>query len=442
MDKEEIQKIQLAIHDLINQEKYDEALPLIYSVLEEHPNDAATLNFLGYIWLMGDKPAFAYQFFRRALQEMPGNKAIWTSLGRAAHELNMYEDALKYFLKSAELDPTYALAYSNAAATLVQTSKWDDAEKACKMALECNPNDLHGQLNLSHAYLAKGEWEKGWEYWGKSLGGKFRKEWVYGDEVRWDGSPDKTLVIYGEQGLGDEIFYGSCINDAIEISKKVYIDCDPRLETLFKRSFPKAEVHGTRKQDNVEWANGISFDARCAIGGLPEFCRKQSKSFPGTPFLVPNDDQVNMWKSMFKTWGKTVIGITTKGGISYTNAKGRILTEDDLKPLLKRKDIQLVSLDYNVERKIDGVKYFEFATNAKDYDVTASLIAACDMVLGVNTTALHCSAAMGVKTWCLVPKWHQWRYAQPSMPWYRHMRLIYQDDKTWNEVIENVVTQL
>ena len=96
MDLNEIKNIQLAIHDLINQEKYDEALPLIYSVLEEYPNDAATLNFLGYIWLMGDKPAFAYQFFRRALQEMPGNKAIWTSLGRASHELNMYEEALKY----------------------------------------------------------------------------------------------------------------------------------------------------------------------------------------------------------------------------------------------------------------------------------------------------------------------------------------------------------
>ena len=438
MDKDEIREIQLAIHDLINKEEYDKALPLIYSVLEEYPNDAATLNFLGYIWLQGDKPAFAYQFFRRALQEMPGNKAIWTSLGRAAHELNMYEDALKYFLKSAELDPTYALAYSNAAATLVQTSKWDDAEKACKMALECNPNDIHGQLNLAHSYLAKGEWDKGWEYWGKSLGGKFRKEWVYGDEVRWDGTKDKTLIIYGEQGIGDEIFYASCINDAIDISKKVYIDCDARLETLFKRSFPKAEVHGTRKSDNVEWLNGITFDARCAIGGLPQFCRKQSKSFPGTPFLVPDSEKVDMWKSMFKSWNKTVIGITTKGGTFRTNAKGRILTEDDLQPLLRRKDIQLVSLDYSVERKIDGIKYFEFATDAKDYDDTASIIAACDMVLGVNTTALHCSAAMGVKTWCLVPKYHQWRYAQPSMPWYRHMRLIYQDDRTWKEVIEQL----
>ncbi len=94
--------------------------------------------------------------------------------------------------------------------------------------------------------------------------------------------------------------------------------------------------------------------------------------------------------------------------------------------------------DYSVERKIDGIKYFELATDAKDYDDTAALIAACDMTLGVNTTALHCSAAMGVKTWCLVPKWHQWRYGQPSMPWYRHMRLIYQDDRTWKEVIEQL----
>jgi hypothetical protein len=442
MNKEELKKVQLAIHDLITKEEYETALPIINEVLMVYPNDAATIHFLGYIWLMGEKPAFAYQFFRRALQEQPSNKALWTSLGRACHEMDMFDDAIKYFLKSAELDPSYAMAYSNASATLVQMSRWDDAEKASKMALECDPNDLNAQLNLAHSYLAKGQWVEGWKEWDKSLGGKFRKELIYGDEPRWDGSKDKTIVIYGEQGLGDEILYASCIPDAIDISKKVYIDCDERLETLFKRSFPKAEVHGTRKQDNVEWLNGIHFDARCAIAGIPQFFRTTSKSFPGSVFLVPDKEKVDMWKSMFKSWNKTVIGITTKGGTFRTNANGRILTEQDLQPLLKRKDIQLVSLDYSVERKIEGVKYFEFASDAKDYDDTAALIAACDMVLGVNTTALHCSAAMGVKTWCLVPKYHQWRYGQPSMPWYRSMRLIYQDDKTWSEVIENVTNQL
>ena len=162
---------------------------------------------------------------------------------RACHELDRFDEAIKYFLKSAELDHNYSLAYSNASATLVQMSKWEDAEKASKMALECDPKDLNAQLNLAHSYLAKGQWVEGWKEWDKSLGGKFRKELVYGDEVRWNGDKDKTIVIYGEQGLGDEIFYASCIPDAIAISKKVYIDCDARLEGLFKRSFPEAEVH-------------------------------------------------------------------------------------------------------------------------------------------------------------------------------------------------------
>lgn len=75
---------------------------------------------------------------------------------------------------------------------------------------------------------------------------------------------------------------------------------------------------------------------------------------------------------------------------------------------------------------------------SNDYDDTAALISALDCVVGVNTTALHCAAALGVKTITLVPKHHQWRYAQPSMPFYRHMQLKYQEDKTWKEVIESI----
>ncbi len=440
MDKDELKECQIAIHQLIEADDYENAMPLIYAVLEEYPDDAATLHFLGYIWLMSDRTVFAYQMFRRALQEQPGNKALWTSLGRACHELQMYEDAIKFFIKSAELDNNYYLAYSNMSATLVQLSQWDDAEKAARTALDCNPTDLNSQLNLAHCYLARGEWKEGWHEWNKSLGGKFRKELIYGDEARWNGSKGRNLVIYGEQGLGDEIFYGSCINDAIRDSKHVIIDCDPRLETLFKRSFPDAEVHGTRKVDHPEWLEKAEIDARCAIGGLPEFYRLTNKDFPGTSYLVADEHKVNEWKSVLKD-KKTYIGITTHGGKKATNSKGRKLTAYDLAPLLKRKDIQLVSLDYDLEERIDGVLYFDEAITSQDYDDTAALIASLDIVMGVPTTALHCAAALGVKTWCLVPKRHQWRYAQPSMPWYRSMRLIYQDDAEWIDVIRRVEKQ-
>lgn len=441
MNRDELKECQLATHDLIEAEDYENALPLIYAVLENYPDDAATLHFLGYIWLMTGKEAFAYQLFRRALQEAPNNKAIWVSFGRACHELGIYDKAIMAFLKSAEIDPTYSLAYSNAAATFIQRSEWDKALQSCNMALECNPNDIHAQLNLAHCYLAQGEWVKGWEHWEKSLGGKFRKEWTYGDEPRWDGSKVKNLVIYGEQGLGDEIFYGACINKAIEQAENVYIDCDPKLETLFKRSFPKAKVYGTRRDSNPEWVNDVQFDARCAMGSLPRFFCTDSKRFPNTPFLVADEDKRNAWRKTFdklRKGGKRIVGFTSHGGTRLTNESGRKLTADDLAPLLKRKDIQLVCLDYKIDEKIDGVEYFEEATQSQDYDDTAALIAELDLVIGINTTALHCSAALGVQTICLVPKWHQWRYALPSMPWYRFMRLVYQDDKTWHEVISGV----
>ena len=116
MDKDELKECQIATHQLIEANDYEQALVLIYAVLEEYPDDAATLHFLGYIWLMSDKPAFAYQLFRRSLQEQPANKALWTSLGRACHELGRYDEAMRFFLKSAELDPNYTMAYSNMSA--------------------------------------------------------------------------------------------------------------------------------------------------------------------------------------------------------------------------------------------------------------------------------------------------------------------------------------
>ena len=125
-----------------------------------------------------------------------------------------------------------------------------------------------------------------------------------------------------------------------------------------------------------------------------------------------------------------------------TNAKGRKLNEFDLQPLLNLKNYAYVSLDYKPESRIDGVHYFPFAAQSNDYDDTAALIAACDKVIGVNTTAIHAAAAMGVQTIALISDYHQWRYARPSMLWYRSMRLIDQKGREWREVIDYVAKQL
>lgn len=418
-----LKDILLAIKDLVEQEDFENAMPLIYEVLEQDNNNVPALNFLGYIYLMSGQDAFAYQTFARAVSIDPMNKTVLVNWGKSKHELGKFEEAIKDFLHAAEIDHNYAMAYANASASLIQMSQWNDAEKAALLALECDPKEPTSNMNLAHCYLAKGDWVKGWKHFDLSLGTKMRKEYAYGDEVKWNGDKGQAVVIYGEQGLGDEVMYASIINDAIKDCKKLIIDCDRRLESLFKRSFPKADVHGTRLDKNPSWLESARIDARCAIGALGGFYRKNDSDFTGEPYLVADPERRLMWRGLFDSYKKPVIGITSHGGFKKNNEAGRTLELDDLRHLLDNPRYEFVSLDYKDGVKHRRLKQFPFATKSQDYDDTAALIAELDMVIGVNTTAHHVAGALGVKTITLVPKYHWWRYAR-DFTWYKSQTLL------------------
>lgn len=427
----------LAIKELVETEQFDVAMPLIYGLLEDDPNDVLALNFLGYIYLVSGKDALAYYTFSHASNIAPNNKAVMANFGKAAHELGRFEEAIKHFLEAARLDPNYAMAYANASASLVQMSQWDDAEKAALLALECDPKEINATMNLAHVYFAKGEWKKAWQHFGLSLGSKFRKEYGYADETRWNGEKNKAVVIYGEQGLGDEVMYASMIPDAIKDSKHIIIDCDAKLEGLFKRSFPKAQVHGTRRENHPEWLREAKIDHRCAMGGLGSFYRNSDADFSGEPYLVADAERRTMWRALFDSYKKPVIGITSHGGMKKNNEAGRTLAYEDLRELLNDTRYEFVSLDYKEGIEHKRLHKFPFATQSADYDDTAALIAECDLVLGVNTTAHHVAGALGVKTVTLVPKYHWCRYAR-DFTWYKSQQLIKQGARTWKEVVKSL----
>jgi tetratricopeptide (TPR) repeat protein len=419
MDKD----LLLAIKDLVEHDDFEHAMPLIYEALEQDPNNVYALNFLGYVYLVTGKDAFAYYTFAHALTLAPNNKTILVNMGKAEHEMAKFDSAIQHFLKAAEIDPNYAMAYANAAASLIQMSQWQDAEKAALLALECNPSDISAQMNLAHCYFAKGNWKNGWINYELSLGTKLRKEYSYGDETRWNGEKDKAVVIYTGEGLGDEVLYASIVNDAIKDCKKVIIDCDKRLEGLFKRSFSKADVYGTRTDESPAWLANAKIDYRCAIASLGKFYRNKDTDFTGAAYLVADPERRIMWRALFDSYKKPVIGITSHGGFKKNNEAGRTITEDDLSYFLNDTRYEFVSLDYK-----DGVSHkrlhkFKFATQSKDYDDTAALIAELDLVIGVNTTAHHVAGALGVKTVTLVPKWHWWRYAR-EFTWYKSQSLV------------------
>jgi ADP-heptose:LPS heptosyltransferase len=187
---------------------------------------------------------------------------------------------------------------------------------------------------------------------------------------------------------------------------------------------------------------------------LGEYFRLHDEHFPGTPYLKADPDRVLQWKALFESKGKPVIGLGWRGGIWKTAAKHRQLDLEQLLPVLKSVDAHWVSLQYKPagkeieafrkEHDIDIVEY-SHGTLSQDYDDTVAMIQAMDMVVSMQTTAIHVAGGLGIPCWVFVPKTSQWRYGQEGEDflWANSVRIIRQSELgDWQEVMECTAKEL
>lgn len=402
-------------------------------LLDENPDDAPALLLLGYVYSMAERFGLAVNVFHRVVSLLPKKPEGWNNLGMAYHGLKDPK-ALGSFMTAWGLEKKASYA-ANIGSAYLEQCRWKDAlewsGKALKMEEVKGAHVTHGM-----ASLALGDWKTGWHGFNHALGGKFRKETQFADEGRWDGTKGQTVVVYGEQGLGDEVMYSSCVPD-IASDCSVILECDPRLEGLFKRSFPQVTVYGTRRLE-ADWMAKHQIDARCAIAGLPGFYRNDAKDFPGTPYLVADPERRLQWRALFDSWGKRPrIGIAWSGGSRHNRPKERSMGLEAFRPLIEGMDADFISLQYQDPideiREADlPVRHFKRACQTDDYDDTAALVAELDLVISVPTSVVHLAGALGVKTHCLTPPMADWNF-HAGLPWYECVELIWKKKETWNE---------
>lgn len=428
---------------LVEQERFAEAAQVLSKYLDSDFDNPKAIFLLGYCFMKTDGIGMAYQLYQRAGEVFPGEAAVWHNIGTLFHSRQDDVTADEYFRKAIKCKPSFSDALVGLSMTALNRGDYAAAIDFANRSLAENPGNTDGLVNRGMAYLALKRWREGWRDYNANIGtDKNRKIITYGDEGRWDGTKGLDVVVYGEQGIGDEMSFASCLPDLIRDSKSVTIDCDGRLERLFKRSFPQCDVRGTRyKQTSPAWRQEKKFDAGVPIGQLPEFYRNKDSDFHGNPYLVPNPQIAMQWRVLLDSLGpKPKIGITWTGGLPHTGQKKRSVELDTFGPLFKGFDADWISLQYK-EIDVKGAedKYgvrihdFDWGTRVYDYDHTCALISQLDLVISVCTTVVHAAGGLGKECWCLVPEKTIWRYLKDGswFPWAGSVELFRQKGREW-----------
>lgn len=408
---------------LVEANRPAEAWTILERCLLDDPEDPQAVIVAGFMNVRVRNYPMAYLCARRLSELIPRDPAAWINMVQACKFMQREKEgerAARQGLAIAKLPKDRAALYQNLASIYMDAGRFDEAEPMLAKALELEPADPKFLANLGMCQLARHDWASGWKNYRHLIGTEERIRQVYNDpeEPLWDGAPGQTVLLYGDQGIGDEVCFASMVNDAADRCDKLILNVDKRLKRLFQRSFPNVEVHGTRDQ---HWDGSTKIDASLPMSQAGEFLRLTEDDFPSDPYLKADPERVLMWRSLFATKRKPVIGIGWTGGLWHTGSKFRQCTLEALLPLFQSVDAHWVSLQYkDAQAEIDAFRakhpevdlvQYPHATLTQDYDDTASLVAALDHVVAVPTAVIHLAGALRVPCVTIKPEKPCWKFA-------------------------------
>lgn len=439
--------------------RMEPAMRAFRRALELDPAAAQSMQQLGLALREEDRMEEAEAQLRAAVRLRPDSAGLLADHGMVLAELMRYDEALACLDRALELAPQLVIAINRKALIVDHLGDRVQGLALLQEAARLEPNDDHAKYNIGLHHLKYGEYAAGWDGYERRRSfenfiGKHRRFPL----PEWDGGPleGRTLLVQPEQGLGDEIMFGSCIPEVAAQAKHVIVECDAKLEAIFRRSFSQCTVVSRQRTLANDWAQRIEPrpDAQIAAGSLACRFRRSAADFPQhAGFLKADPASVAAWRTRLSALGPgRKIGLSWQGGVGFTGRKRRSLTLEQLLPILRLPGIQFVNLQYTDVREEmralesrHGVKVHHWQEAIDDYDQTAALVAALDSVLTVCTAIVHLTGGLGRPALVMVPFGPDWRYGASGerMIWYPSVRLLRQRRLgEWGEVLEEVSSSI
>jgi tetratricopeptide (TPR) repeat protein len=434
----------------------DAALDCFRRALRADPWSTHAIQGLA-AWAPDDTvPCGDIELLREITARFPDHAAALAALGRL-HMRGAFDpvpalDALERALALGQRDPDTLTAHGVA---LHEVGRLDEALGAFEEAISRDAGHVAARFHRAIALLTLGRFAEAWPDYESRLLSEDRPRRAF-PYALWDGEPltGETVLVYAEQGIGDEILFASCLPELIGQAKRCIIDCAPKLAPIFRRSFPEALVHGGYQTDAVDWALALDIDVQVPIGSLPRHLRASPGAFPRhRGYLRADPARVARWQERLAALGPgRAIGISWRGGTARTRAERRSIRLDQLVPLLHEPGLHFVSLQYGPESGGEterfaaetGLRIHHWPEAIEDYDETAALVTALDGVVSVCTAIVHLAGALGRPAWVATPRVPEWRYGIEGdrMPWYPSVQLVRQRGDAWEPVVDAIVQAL
>lgn len=429
-------------------------LPLSIEVLSSAaarwPNDSELQVALGNALLLDSRVEVATSHFRRALALDSGNVPAIVGLANALREIGMFEEASHHLETAIKHAPQSPEIFDNLGLLLQDMGQLNASIRMFEKALAITPHFANAQLHLGISKLLGGEFEEGWR------GYEMRFATTTPPVSRaahhhWKGQPIgmKKLLIWSEQGLGDEIMFVSCLLDVQRQAQNITLECSPKLVTLYERSFPNVDVI----PKSIPPGSGLENDETyfsIPVASLGALFRKSRTDFPShRGYLAADQDKRTYWKNALSALGNGLkVGIAWSGGTRSTRQTLRSIPLQDWTRLLNVTGVHFISLQHTTTEqelataiKHIGVKIHHWQNAIDDYDETAALVSELDLIISVQTAVVHLAGALGKTTWVMVPVCPEWRYLREgtTMPWYPSVKLFRQRNRhEWHSVLADI----
>lgn len=363
-----------------------------------------------------------------------------------------YEQALSYAKRAIHCVPLSSSAYSLQGQILLACGDVAESWEMHQLALALDPDNRQVQFHAAYGCFAvSDDLQEAWKlyegrWFNPRSGSKSVLSWP-----EWQGEKQQgRLLLYREQGLGDEVFWASMFGELSHYFDAVLCICHEKLQTLFARSFPNIVFVADRPSSHpLVFEN---FDRQLSIGSLGAVLRPHRRNFShaAESFLIADPVRAEHWRQRLSRLGSGLkIGLAWRSVIQTGGRAIHYPPLSELKPLLQLQDVDFINLQYcatpeecaDIESML-GRSFYNFreVDHFDDLDASAALMAACDIVIAPCTATAALAAALGVPVLEMeAVAVNGFQLGQQQSPWVPMMtRFGKQPEAPWSVVIEQI----